>query len=197
MNNVSRREGRPLIVGLGNLRGIFKKTGQRTKLRRRWGRHRRRRSPKEVVRACVPPTMYSAGTFRAHNNGPRWWNEARDIWMGRTAHSVGRSAAQTARSTLPAPLSNTTRYGSTPTIGELRYAQPVKERPELCTTPGTQPSPTRHEQPSVLARLVLGQPEPPTSQEFDLNAAIYRVCKKNRYYCKEYSLNFQNMNAFF
>lgn len=35
VNNVSRREGRPLIVGLGNLRGIFKKTGQRTKLRRR------------------------------------------------------------------------------------------------------------------------------------------------------------------
>jgi len=98
--------------------------------------------------------------------------------MGRTAHSTGRSAAQTARSTLPTPLSNITRYGSTPTIGEPRYTQPVKERPELCTTPGTQPFPTRHEQSSVLAHLA-GQPEPPTSQEFGSNAAIYRVRKKN------------------
>jgi len=64
-----------------NLREIFKKTdgcSVYTKFRQRWG-HRRRRSPKEVVRACVPPTMYSAGTFRAHNNGPRWWNGAHDI----------------------------------------------------------------------------------------------------------------------
>lgn len=38
--------------------------------------------------------------------------------------------------------------------------------------------PHQHEQPSVLARLVR-QPEPPTSQEFGSNTAIYRVCKKN------------------
>lgn len=80
--------------------------------------------------------------------------------MGRTAHSAGCSVAQTTRSTLPAPLSNATRYGSTPTIGELRYAQPVKERPELRTTPDTQPSPHPLEQPSVLARLA-EQPKPP------------------------------------
>jgi hypothetical protein len=85
--------------------------------------------PKEVVRACVPPTMYSASTFRAHNNGPRWWNEAHDIWMGRTAHSAGRSAAQTARSTLLTPLSNATRYGSTPTIGKLRYGKRTSGTP--------------------------------------------------------------------
>lgn len=36
------------------------------------GRLRERELQKEEVRACVSPTMYSAVTFRAHNNGPRW-----------------------------------------------------------------------------------------------------------------------------
>lgn len=35
-------------------------------------RLRERELQKEEVRACVSPTMYSAVTFRAHNNGPRW-----------------------------------------------------------------------------------------------------------------------------
>lgn len=103
--------------------------------------------------------------------------------MGRTAHSAGRSAAQTTRSTLPAPLSNATRYGSTPTIGEPRYAQPVKERPELRTTPDTQPSPH-----PTRATFCSGAPsratETPTNEEFGSNAAIYWVHEKNRFYYK-------------
>lgn len=98
--------------------------------------------------------------------------------MGRTAHSAGRSVAQTTRSTLLAPLSNATRYGSTPTIGELRYAQPVKERPELRTTPDMQSSP-----PPIRATFCSDAPsqatETPTNQEFGSNTTIYWVHKKN------------------
>lgn len=63
-------------------------------------RLRERESQKEEVRACVSPTMYSAVTFRAHNNGPRWWNGTHGFWMGRTAHWTSCSVAQILRPTL-------------------------------------------------------------------------------------------------
>lgn len=63
-------------------------------------RLRERELQKEEVRACVSPTMYSAVTFRAHNNGPRWWNGTHGFWMGRTAHWTSCSVAHILRPTL-------------------------------------------------------------------------------------------------
>lgn len=63
-------------------------------------RLRERELQKEEVRACVSPTMYSAVTFRAHNNGPRWWNGTHGFWMGRTAHWTSCSVAHVLRPTL-------------------------------------------------------------------------------------------------
>lgn len=193
VNDVSRREGRSLIAGSGNLHESSKRPAAVWNFLcyRQWRRHRRRRSPKEVVRACVPPTMYSAGTFGAHNNGPRW---------GETRLMISRWDVPRTQPIVPSrrlhappsrfPLSNATRYASVPTIGELQYTlnQLKNARKPMIRNvpPHLLESNLSHCQTpwSALPRQATGTP---TIREFRSNVqrltAIHRVHKKNTGTC--------------
>lgn len=139
--------------------------------------------------------MYSAVTFRAHNNGPRWWNGTHGFWMGRTAHWTSCSVAQILRPTLSTSPLSSIFYAIFRSVSPYHHDRTTDEQlripiPTICVTfhPTTGATRSLDQQPFASTHRVASlRPtgiHPTTDTPIAVPSALYTGCAKTTKYVR-------------